>query len=176
MKKKSIIILIIVAIIGFLTIVLETGSLTSDYVMIYPKLSANSITITRPDSSCSWETGDTEWIYYDITVITNVDIELYKGGIFVMEVGACLAGSGALAWTIPSDLENSDQYQIKVIDYYNSSLYDISDFFEIRNPQQETPGIPGYNLYVLIGVISAGSLIGAICILVILKRKKHKPS
>lgn len=179
MKKKSnlmIVILIIVAIIGFLSIVLEKVNLTSDYVMIYPKLSTNSITITRPESSSSWNVGESEWVYYDISLITNVDIEFYKNGIFVMEIGAALAGTSAVLWSIPSDLVSSDQYQIKVIDYYDSSLYDFSDFFEIKNPQHETPGIPGYILYLLIGVICTGSLISAICMLVILKRKKHKNS
>jgi len=165
MKKKSnliIVILTLVAIIGFITFFVETTHLTSDYMINSPKLSANSITITKPDSSSSWEAGEGEWIYYEVTgLITHVNFELYKDGIFELEFGTNIPTIGALLWTISSDLVNSTRYQIKITDYYNSSTYVFSDFFEISNPQltPTSPGIPGYNLYILIGVICIISLI-----------------
>jgi len=163
-KKKSnliIVILTLVATIGLVTFFVETTHLTSDYMINSPKLSANSITITRPDSSSSWKAGDTEWIYYDTDLLTWLTFELYKDGIFVMEFGTEIASTGALLWAIPTDLVSSNQYQIKIIDQNNSSAYDMSDFFEIVNPQPTptSPGIPGYNLYILIGVICIVSLI-----------------
>ena len=118
-----------------------------------------SLNITIPDSSSSWEAGTSQYIYWTSTVaISNVKLELYMDDVFILEISSDTANDGVYSWTIPLILEDSDQYQIKISDVSNPSIYDYSDYFEIKRPPSGgTPTIPGYNLYILIGMICAVS-------------------
>lgn len=169
-KKKyrlTIAILTIVAIIGFIPFVFETSKGTSDdNIMNSPKMSS-SITITRPNSSSSWEKGTTERIEYTTTPdVLFVNITLYKDGILELIIDEFIPVFNSLYWLIPEFfyLEASNQYQIKIADLDNSSTYGMSSFFEIKEPSEEPPSegsptIPGYNLSILIGIIGLFSVI-----------------
>jgi len=167
-KKKyrlTIAILTIVAFTGFIPFVFETSNRASDdYVMNSPKMSS-SITITQPNSSSSWETSSAEWIFYTTTPdIYYVNITLYKDGILEREIDEWIPVTNSFYWLIPFDVEDSNQYQIKIADYLNSSTYDFSDYFEIKEPSEEPPSdgsptIPGYSLYILMSIIGLFSVI-----------------
>lgn len=120
----------------------------------------DSLSITTPDSFSSWEIVTSQYIYWTSTGnISNVKIELYKGGIFEMEIISDTENDGVYYWHLPSGLVNSIQYQIKIIDVSNSSTYNFSDYFEIKSPSSDGGGIPGYNLYILIGLMGVVSII-----------------
>ncbi len=95
----------------------------------------DSLSITTPDSSDSWETGTTHTINWTSTYsITDVLIELYWKGTLNATIQVLLTTGhirGSYLWTIPSGLANSTLYQIKITDVSNSSIYDHSDYFEI---------------------------------------------
>lgn len=80
-----------------------------------------------------------------------------------MEITSDTENDGVYYWPLPSGLVNSSQYQIKIIDISNSSTYDFSDYFEIKSPPSDGPSedgdIPGYNLYILIGLMGVVSII-----------------
>jgi len=71
-----------------------------------------------------WETTG------DINYIT---IKLYDGDYYVETIVSGSANDGYYEWTIYySDGYEGSNYRIKISDYYDSSVYDISDYFEIR--------------------------------------------
>jgi Tol biopolymer transport system component len=119
-----------------------------------------TITISTPDSSSIWKRGSSESIYWTSRgTIPNVKLELYLEDIYVMDIIASTPNDGEFVWEIPSSLVESDQYQIKIIDVSDPSISDYSDYFEIEKPPSGEPAIPGYNLYLLIGIISIVSVI-----------------
>ncbi len=170
-KRLTIAILTIVAITGFLPFGFETSNGTSDdNVMNSPKISS-SITITLPNNSSSWPTGDTEWIYFSTTEgIFMVNITLYKDGIFELIIDERTPNTGAMLWNIPLDLEDSLQYQVKIAESDNPSTYVISSFFEIyRSTRPESPFRLG-ELATPIVLLSLGLLISACFINNIVRR------
>jgi len=95
----------------------------------------DSINVITPDSLSSWETDTSQYIMWTATVpISDVKIELYKDGIFEMEIISTTANDGEYYWTIPSGLDDSTQYQIKITDVSELFTYDFSENFEIYNP------------------------------------------
>ena len=109
-----------------------TGSKLLENVVLY---NTDVIKIITPDSSCQWETDRSEeitWISTDIS--SNVKIEVYKNGIFIMEIEASAPNDGSYTWTIPSGFVDGVDYQIKISDISNPSTYAFSEEFEIYNP------------------------------------------
>ena len=131
----------------------------SDYFEIFTPLVIDTLTVINPDSLTDWETGTTHAITWTSTgSITNVKIELYKGGVFDSEIVASTPNDGSYTWTIPTDLEDGIDYQIRISDVSNPTTYDDSPNFAITSIATP-PGIPGYNLYLLIGIICVASVI-----------------
>ncbi|MFX1375313.1 MAG: CARDB domain-containing protein [Promethearchaeota archaeon] len=121
---------------------------------------ANTITVINPSSGDSWAKGSTHYITWTSTgSITDVKIELYKDGAFEMEIVPSISNGGSYLWTIPTGLENSTLYQIRISDASDSLTYDESDYFTIMEDTGDGDGIPGYNLLFLFGTIIALSII-----------------
>ncbi len=118
-----------------------------------------SLTITTPDSTSSWETGSSQSITWaSIGSISDVKIELYKGGVFEREIIASTTNDGTYNWDIPTDLEDGIDYQIKISDVSNPATYDESSNFAITSVDIP-PAIPSYNLYIVIGIMCVVSVI-----------------
>ena len=64
----------------------------------------------------------------------NVKIELYKQGKYIAVIAHSTPNNGSYSWEIPTTLEKSPKYKIKIVSLDNNSLYDYSDYFEIANP------------------------------------------
>ena len=72
-----------------------------------------------------------------------------------MEIVSSTPNDGEYYWTIPT-IENITGLdpRIKITDVSNPSTYDYSDIFELTSPPSGgDERIPGYNLYILIGVV-----------------------
>ncbi|KKM64034.1 hypothetical protein LCGC14_1505450 [marine sediment metagenome] len=93
---------------------------------------ADSLSITTPDSSSSWKIDTIHSITWTSTgSIANVMIDLYWKGTFNTTISASTPNNGSYSWTIPSGLDDSTLYYIKISDVSNPSTYDYSDYFEI---------------------------------------------
>jgi hypothetical protein len=115
----------------------------------------DSITVTNPDSTSSWQTETTQSITWTSTgTISDVKIELYKGGVFEMEIVATTTNDGTYNWAIPIDLEDGIDYKIKISDVSNLATYGESSNFVINSFE-----IPGYNLYIVMGIMCVVSVI-----------------
>ena len=144
-----------------------SNPLTYDYSQ-YFEIFNPTLTVTSPVSSSAWIRGTENTISWTSTgILANVKIELFLNDTFVLEINASTPNDGDYSWTLPSDLDLSTLYQIKLTDVSNALIYDYSDYFEVTIPSDGgTPGIPGYNL-----VIFITSLVG---ISTLLLKKKFK--
>ncbi|MFW9872918.1 MAG: Ser-Thr-rich GPI-anchored membrane family protein [Candidatus Thorarchaeota archaeon] len=128
----------------------------SDYFELYNPF----INVINPTSSNSWKTSTSQSITWTSQgTIVNVKIELYDNGVFVMEIASTTPNDGEFTWSIPTELVTSDQYQIKITDISDLNTYDFSDYFEIVKQTSTTGGVPSYNIYIIIGIISIVSTI-----------------
>ncbi|MFX1479955.1 MAG: CARDB domain-containing protein, partial [Promethearchaeota archaeon] len=108
---------------------------TDDFSIKFTYTGVDTLSITTPDSSSSWETDTSHYIYWNYFGSTsNVKLELYNNDLFEMVITPDTANDGEYYWTIPSGLTDSDQYQIKITNTTDPSIYDYSNYFEIFNP------------------------------------------
>ncbi len=108
------------------------SKLLVNMVLFDPLLALDTITVTSPISSSSWEVPTTHTITWDSTgTISNVKIDLYKNGVFLMEIELSTPNDGAYSWDIPIGLSDSVLYQVRVSDAAYTLTKDDSDNFEI---------------------------------------------
>ncbi len=112
-----------------------------------------SLSLFNPDSSSIWEPGSAQYINWTFMgSISNIKIELYLDAAFVMEMISSTPNTGNFYFIVDPTLTESSNYQIKIIDMSDSSVFAYSDYFEISTPTP-IPEIPGYNIFILIGLI-----------------------
>jgi hypothetical protein len=142
------------------------GSYNYTFELLNTNVFTKFLNIVLPDVSSSCEMGTSENIYWTSRgLISSVKIDLYRDDVFVMEITSETLNDGVYSWSIPTTLTTSTQYQIKITDVGDPSVSDFSEYFEIKT-KTETGGIPGFNLFVLIG------LIGVVSIILVKKRIK----
>ncbi|KKN38249.1 hypothetical protein LCGC14_0755570, partial [marine sediment metagenome] len=140
-----------------------------------------TITITSPTSVSTFKSGY-NYIYWASTgSIDYVTIELYKNGYFLETIANSVANDGSYAWYIYDDeYVDGSYYEIKISDYYDSSIYDYSSYFTIETeitspippPIPPIPPIP--SISIIFGIIS---MVAGVSIVVILisKHKRKTP-
>lgn len=96
-----------------------------------------NIEITSPSSNDILYVGDSITITWSSSDLDSnyVKIELYKNGIWEQNIDAFHYNYGYKSWTVSDTLNEDDDYQIKIIDYYNSSIYDFTGYFSIEFPR-----------------------------------------
>jgi len=127
-------------------------NLNRDYIYeINASIIPKSISIIYVNSDIGY--NDIEWT--STGIIEHVLIELYNVSSFVEIISSKTENDGYYSWYINSNhIYNGDYYQIKVSNYHNNSIYDLSDYFTIEcelktititNPTSiDTFGIPYY--------------------------------
>jgi len=103
----------------------------------------NTITVTSPENSLSWEIESSHYINWESTgYIPKVEIYLYKDGYREETIAYSVSNNGSYYWTISPDLINSTNYQIRIRDSSDISVYNDSDYFEIYSINTITVDIP----------------------------------
>ncbi|KKM67041.1 hypothetical protein LCGC14_1475140 [marine sediment metagenome] len=111
-----------------------TQQLYENLILYDPLNFHYSINVTTPIGSSEYEVNQSYHLTWDTTDnIAEVKIDLYRGGVFVMEIVANTTNDGDFLWSVP-DLIDSTQYQIKVMDVAYTLTFDYSEMFEIFNP------------------------------------------
>jgi hypothetical protein len=93
-----------------------------------PTIAPNMITVTAPNGGESYAIGEDvniTWSSYNIT--GNVDIELWKGGVFYDTIVSDTANDGLYAWTIDTTYSAGADFQIKIRDTNTGLLSGFSD-------------------------------------------------
>jgi len=92
----------------------------------------NAFTITSPTYSSFWKPG----AIMEITWITSgsidkVDIQLYRKTTLLRDLKINLMNNDVFKWNIPSDIDHSVHYHIKIINHNNPNEYELSERFAI---------------------------------------------
>ncbi len=94
---------------------------------------ADYITVTSPNGGETWQMGTTHNITWDDNISEDVKIELYISGTLVSTIAYDTSSGGSYTWSIPTWLDESSYYKIKIESVDNSSLNDWSDnYFTIE--------------------------------------------
>lgn len=147
----------------------------SDYfTIIGVTTTSKSITITNPtsDSKCNVEDEYTiEWT--SSGYIGYVDILLYESNSKELTIDEDVYDDGSYSWKIPSDLGSSKNYQIKIVDSDDSSIYDYSDEFEIVGKSETTNSSVNFAaLSLVIAILVIVGVVVVICVVIGSSQKK----
>jgi len=92
------------------------------------------ITITSPASYDTFVAGYNDITWKSTGSISSVKIELYKSGVFLETITSWTYNDGSYSWFIYSDEYTDDwNYQIKISNYDDNSIYDYSSYFTIES-------------------------------------------
>ena len=121
----------------------DLSKLLENLILFDPELAYDTINVTSPISSSSWEVPTTHAITWDSTgTISNVKIDLYENGAFVMEIISSTTNDGSYSWDVPIGLSTSTLYQIRVSDAIYPLTNDNSANFEIADLRSITVVLP----------------------------------
>jgi hypothetical protein len=95
--------------------------------------SGRSLTVLEPSGVPYWKALTIHNITWNSTgIIPYVKIELFKRGNHDRTIYYNTTNDGRFSWIVPDrDIENSTEYQIKILDANDPSIYSFSEFFEI---------------------------------------------
>ncbi|GAH47968.1 unnamed protein product, partial [marine sediment metagenome] len=149
----------------------------SDYFEIRLE-EAGSIQVNYPYST-TYNVYETEsclcYINWDYTGdIDYVTIELYRGTTFVETIAVWASNTGSYEWKIYySDGYDGSNYRIKISDYYDSSVYDFSNYFTIESHSFLERILP---LVLIIGIPISIFVISIIIVVHHIRKKKREIS
>jgi len=153
---------------------------TYDYSSYFNmEIETKTILITSPISSSVFESG---YSYITWTTTGSIDyiiIDLYKNGNFLETIDSYDYNDGSYSWYIYSDdYTDSSDYQIKIRDYDDGSVYDYSDWFDIdcetELPPPPPPPLSPPPPYLLINIVAFSIIAMAIVPVAIILIRKHK--
>jgi len=101
----------------------------SDYFSIYRRY----IKITSPTQGDTWYKGETYTITWNSENAGDyVTLELYYNGYYYSAINSNTENDGSYTWLIPSGLDSTDYYQIKITSTSYSNIYDYNGYFSIN--------------------------------------------
>ena len=107
---------------------------SDDYFEILPSNPNDYVTVYSPNSGESWQAPSQHIIEWGDDIYENVKIELYKNGFIYFLITNSYPSDGSYPWTVPSNIETSNYYKIKIVSVDNPDIFDFSDeYFTIIN-------------------------------------------
>jgi hypothetical protein len=91
----------------------------------------NEITITSPSGGENWIIGQAYFITWDDNLSGNVEINLLNSGVLDIIISSSTSSDGIYAWEVPSDVEQGNDFTIRIASVDENSIYDESNFFTI---------------------------------------------
>jgi hypothetical protein len=102
-----------------------------------------SVTLTSPNGNESWHQGASQMITWTAKGLSGVVIiDLYRNGLFFLNIGTAAVDSGSLDWNIPFDLDVSDDYQVRI---FQGTIEDYSDNYFSVVSRASFWGFPDFN-------------------------------
>jgi hypothetical protein len=86
-----------------------------------------AITITSPNGGEVWYVDQDYNITWTDNLTGNVEIQLFKAGLFHSVIDASDPSDGIKTWSIPAALETGTDYSIRIASIDNSNIFDFSD-------------------------------------------------
>ncbi|MEJ2196805.1 MAG: Ser-Thr-rich GPI-anchored membrane family protein, partial [Ignavibacteriaceae bacterium] len=85
------------------------------------------ISISSPNGGESWQAGTTHPILWSDNIPEDVDITLYKGGIYHSDIITSTNSDGTYSWDIPFTLESGTDYKVKITSITDPAVSDSSN-------------------------------------------------
>jgi len=105
------------------------------------------VTLIAPNGGEFLDLGSSYDITWDDNFTDNVSLKLYRGGVFAGTITSSTASDGLFTWSIPTDLQESDNYKIKIQNISESAINDLSDnYFSLTSPGIVSLSIDSVNL------------------------------
>jgi len=83
--------------------------------------------ITSPNGGENWQLGSNHAITWIDNLSGNIEIDLWKGGVFYAVIDASDPSDGVFNWSIPDSLEPDIDYRIKITSRQDTNSFDFSD-------------------------------------------------
>ncbi|MFX1398816.1 MAG: Ser-Thr-rich GPI-anchored membrane family protein [Promethearchaeota archaeon] len=146
------------------------------FFQITAQVVVDTITVTSPTSSSSWQAGSTQNITWTSTGnISEVNIHLYYSGTYLNTIARNTTNDGTFSWTLASSYANyGDLYQIRIEDASNLSCQDFSYPYFAITLGAGSRVISETEPIVLIGTFSLGIIVGMMSLGFISFKKKHR--
>jgi hypothetical protein len=96
--------------------------------------SLDIITFANPTSLSTWAAGSQytiQWTTDSVLFGTYVELYLYKGGALLQSIDLSEVNDGSYSWYVPGGLTTGSDYQIRIVDDNNSTIFGTSDAFTI---------------------------------------------
>jgi hypothetical protein len=90
------------------------------------------ITVLIPQSGDNWEIGSAKTITWADNLTEKVKIELFKGEQLSTTIADSTESDGTYGWFVPTDIEESSYYKIRISSVNDSLLIGESGLFAIR--------------------------------------------
>lgn len=138
-----------------------------DFTSYFSIYSQKSIMLLKPPKGSSIRQGQKTEICWECTSdIDLVNISLYKGNSYIKTLISDInATEMTFTWNVPNSLEGSN-FNIKIVDSYNSSIYANSELFTIETPYS-------LELIVILVTLPVIGLIVGIGVYLFLRRRSH---
>ena len=105
------------------------------------------VTLIAPNGGELLEAGGNYTITWDDNFDDNISLKLYKGGVFSTTIVSSTQSDGSYTWNIPADIEDRDDYKIKITNVGQSTVYDYSNaYFSIEGAGSVSINITDVNL------------------------------
>jgi len=88
---------------------------------------SNQITVTSPDGGESWQVGSSHIISWTDNLVGNVEIQLFKGGVFNSSLSTSTASDGSFTWNISNSLIQGLDYKIRISSVTDGNILDFSN-------------------------------------------------
>ncbi len=87
----------------------------------------NTITIAAPNGGENWLIGSSQKIAWADNFSDNVEMQLYKGGIFQSLITPSTASDGLYTWNIDPAIESGTDYKVRIASVVDGNIFDFSD-------------------------------------------------
>jgi len=87
----------------------------------------NHITVTSPNGGENWLESEDQLITWTDNLAGNVQIQLFKAGIFNSSITTSTPSSGSFVWNPPASIPSSSDYTIKISSVVDGAIFDFSD-------------------------------------------------
>lgn len=94
------------------------------------------LTILSPTVNTMWTQGNYYEVLWQSSIASSetLRVQLYKGGIWQSNLAYSTTNDGQFIWTVPGSMDDDCDYQIKIFQISDPSIYDVSTEFCIGTP------------------------------------------
>ena len=75
----------------------------------------------------NWLDSEDQIITWTDNLAGNVEIQLFKGGVFHSSITTSTQSDGEYTWNIPGTTPSGSDYKVKIISVNDGNVFDLSD-------------------------------------------------